>query len=469
MRYKFLLYVSLFLLLFQTTVNAQKDSGYLSALKWRMIGPFRGGRTVGATGVPQQPNVFYIGVNNGGVWKTTDYGRTWKPIFDSQPTGSIGDVAVAVSNPNTVYVASGEGIQRPDLSVGNGMYKSTDAGKTWSHLGLTDGQQIGGIAIDPTNENRVFAAVLGHPYGPNTERGVYRTTDGGKTWDKVLYKDENTGAVQVVIDPKDPNTVYADLWAGRQGPWENGEWNGPESGLYKSTDGGNTWHKLTEGLPTVAQGLGRIGFCVAPSDPKRMYATVDAGDNGGMYRSDDGGEHWKSISNDGRYWGRGSDFAEVKVDPKNEDIVYTANVVVWKSTDGGYHWKDYRGAPGGDDYHRIWINPDNPNVLLIVADQGAIITVNGGESFSSWHNQPTAQFYHVSTDNAFPYNVYGAQQESGSVGIASRSMDGAINFREWHPVGVEEYGYVAPDPLDPNIIYGGKITRYDKRTRLLLF
>jgi len=464
MRYKFLLHVSLFLLLFQTAVNAQKDSGYLSGLKWRMIGPFRGGRTVGATGVPQQPNVFYIGVNNGGVWKTTDYGRTWKPIFDGQPTGSIGDVAVAVSNPNTVYVASGEGIQRPDLSVGNGMYKSTDAGKTWSHLGLSDGQQIGGIAIDPTNENRVFAAVLGHPYGPNTERGVYRTTDGGKTWDKVLYKDENTGAVQVVIDPKDPNTVYADLWAGRQGPWENGEWNGPESGLYKSTDGGNTWHKLTEGLPTVAQGLGRIGFCVAPSDPKRMYATVDAGDNGGMYRSDDGGEHWKSISNDGRYWGRGSDFAEVKADPNNEDIVYTANVVVWKSTDGGYHWKDYRGAPGGDDYHRIWINPNNPDILLIAADQGAIITVNGGESFSSWHNQPTAQFYHVSTDNAFPYNVYGAQQESGSVGIASRSMDGAINFREWHPVGVEEYGYVAPDPLDPNIIYGGKITRYDKRT-----
>ncbi|HEX3024131.1 MAG TPA: hypothetical protein VHP12_02875 [Chitinophagaceae bacterium] len=449
---------------FQTIVFAQIDPGYFNAIKWRMIGPHRGGRTVGAVGVAQQPNVFYIGVNNGGVWKTTDYGRTWFPVFDDQPTGSIGDVAVAPSNPNIIYVGTGEGIQRPDLSVGNGMYKSTDAGKTWTHLGLDDGQQIGGIAIDPTDENKVFVAVLGHPYGPNTTRGIYRTTNGGKTWDKVLYKDENTGAVQVSIDPKNPNIIYADMWAGRQGPWENGAWDGPESGLYKSVDGGNTWKKLINGLPTVAQGLGRIGFCIAPSNPNRLYATVDAGNYGGMYRSDDGGENWKSMSNDGRYWGRGSDFAEVKVDPKNEDIVYTANVVVWKSKDGGNTWKDFRGAPGGDDYHRIWINPDNSNIILIAADQGAIITVNGGETFSSWYNQPTAQFYHVSTDNAFPYNVYGAQQESGSVGIASRGNDGQITFREWHPVAVEEYGYVAADPLDPNIIYGGKITKYDKRT-----
>jgi photosystem II stability/assembly factor-like uncharacterized protein len=440
------------------------DQRLFDSIKWRMIGPFRGGRTVGATGVPQQPNVFYIGVNNGGVWKTTDYGHTWNPIFDEQSTGSVGDVAVALSNPNVVYVASGEGIQRPDLSVGNGIYKSVDAGKTWINTGLPDGQQIGGLAIDPSNENIVFAAVLGHPYGANTERGVYRTTNGGKTWERVLYKDENTGSIQVTIDPKNPQIVYADLWAARQGPWENGSWQGPESGLYKSTDGGTTWHKLTKGLPTVEQGLGRIGFCIAPSKPDRLYATVDSPVGGGVFRSDDGGESWDLMSQDARIWGRGSDFAEVKVHPTNPDIVFSADVDTWKSEDGGKTWTAFRGAPGGDDYHRLWINPNDPNIMLLASDQGGIVTVNGGKTFSSWYNQPTAQFYHVSTDNAFPYNVYGGQQESGSVGITSRGNDGIITFRDWHPVGVEEYGYVAPDPLDPNIIYGGKITKYDKRT-----
>jgi photosystem II stability/assembly factor-like uncharacterized protein len=455
----------LFLLLSVVVSHAQTiDPIYFNSMKWRMIGPHRGGRTVGAVGVPQQPNVFYIGVNNGGVWKTTDYGRTWVPIFDDQPTGSIGDVVVAPSNPNVIYVGTGEGLQRPDLSVGDGIYKSTDAGKTWTNLGLKDALQIGGLAIDPKNENRVFVAALGHPYGPNTERGVYRTLDGGKTWDRVLYKDENTGAIQVTIDPNNSNIVYADLWAARQGPWENGAWQGPESGLYKSADGGTTWTKLTKGLPTVEQGLGRIGFCIAPSNSNRMYATVDAPQLGGLYRSDDAGESWTRMSEDGRLWGRGSDFAEVKVDPKNADIVYSANVVTWKSTDGGKTWKAFRGAPGGDDYHRIWINPNDPNIILLASDQGAIITVNGGQTFSSWYNQPTAQFYHVSTDNEFPYNVYGGQQESGSVGVASRGNDGQITYREWHPVGVEEYGYVAVDPLDPNIIYGGKITKFDRRT-----
>jgi photosystem II stability/assembly factor-like uncharacterized protein len=442
-----------------------QDTSLFDNLRWRMIGPHRGGRTVGGCGVPQQPNVFYIGVNNGGVWKTTDFGRTWDPIFDDQPTGSVGDVAVAPSDPNIVYVASGEGIQRPDLSVGDGVYRSSDAGKTWTHLGLAAGQQMGGLAIDPHDPNRVFVAVLGHPYGPNIERGVYRSIDGGKTWEKVLYKDENTGAVQVTIDPVNPQIVYADLWAGRQGPWENGAWDGPNSGLFKSTDGGTTWHQLTTGLPTPAEGLSRIGFCIAPSDPSRLYATVAAGPtNGGIYRSDDAGESWKKLNSDQRFWGRGDDFAEVKADPKNKDIVYTADVVVWKSMDGGMSWNAFKGAPGGDDYHRLWINPDHPEIMLVACDQGAIVTVNGGHTFSSWYNQPTAQFYHVITDNAFPYNVYGGQQESGSIGIASRGNDGAITFREWHPVGVEEYGYVAPDPLDPNIIYGGKVTRYDKRT-----
>ncbi|SFD83407.1 WD40/YVTN/BNR-like repeat-containing protein [Spirosoma endophyticum] len=455
------------LILFVSLANLQAQPftpNLFNAMKWRMIGPHRGGRTVGAAGVPQQPNVFYIGVNNGGVWKTTDYGRTWIPIFDDQSTGSIGDVAVAPSNSNVVYVASGEGLHRPDLSVGNGMYKSTDAGKTWTHLGLSDGQQIGGISIDPTNENRVFAAVLGHPYGPNTERGVYRTTDGGKTWEKVLYKDQDTGAIQVTIDPKNPAIVYADLWTAQEGPWENGAWQGKESGLYKSTDGGTSWQKLTKGLPTVEQGLGRIGFCIAPSAPNRLYATVDAPELGGVYRSDDAGETWTRFNKDPRLWGRGSDFAEVKAHPTNPDILFIADVSAWKSEDGGKTWNDFRGAPGGDDYHRLWINPNDPNMMLLAGDQGGIITVNGGQTFSSWYNQATAQFYHVSTDNSFPYNVLGGQQESGSVGIASRGNDGQITFREWHPVGVEEYGYVAADPLNPNIIYGGKITRFDKRT-----
>lgn len=436
-----------------------------NSMRWRNIGPFRGGRTVGAIGIPDQPNVFFIGVNNGGVWKTTDYGRTWKPLFDDQPTGSIGDIAIAESNPDIIYAGSGEGLQRPDLSVGDGIYKSTDGGKTWKNMGLRDAQQIGGMAVDSKNPDRIFVAALGHPYGPNTERGVYRSLNGGQSWERVLYKDENTGAIQVSIDPTDPNTIYASLWAGRQGPWENGAWNGKESGLFKSTDGGTTWTKLTKGLPGTDQGLGRIGFCIAPSNNKRLYATVDApAGKGGIYRSDDGGSSWSLLTTDNRFYGRASDFAELKADPLNADIVYSANVVTWKSVDGGKNWSAFRGAPGGDDYHRIWINPKNPKIILIASDQGAIITVNGGETFSSWYNQSTAQFYHVSVDNAFPYNVYGGQQESGSVGMPSRGNDGQITIREWHPVGVEEYGYVAADPLDPNIIYGGKITRFDKRT-----
>ena len=457
--------VSILLLAASVTLAAQTTSpSAYDMLQWRMIGPHRGGRTVGAAGVLQQPNVFYIGVNNGGVWKTTDYGRTWLPIFDEQPTGSIGDIAVAPSNPNVIYACSGEGLQRPDLSVGNGIYKSSDAGKSWINTGLKEAQQIAGVAIDPHDENRVFIAALGHPYGPNPERGIYRTLNGGKTWEKILYKDENTGAMQVTIDPNHSNIIYADLWAGRQGPWENGAWQGTESGLFKSTDGGDTWVKITKGLPGAAEGLGRIGFCIAASNSKRMYACVDATKGGGVYKSDDGGYSWNQENIDQRLWDRGSDFAECKVDPKNEDIVYIANVVAWKSSDAGKSWKAFRGAPGGDDYHRFWFNPDHPEIILLCSDQGAEISVNAGESWSSWYNQPTAQFYHVSTDNAFPYNVYGGQQESGSVGIASRGNDGQLTFREWHPVGVEEYGYVAADPLDPNIIYGGKITRFNKLT-----
>ncbi|MGH7650567.1 MAG: WD40/YVTN/BNR-like repeat-containing protein [Gemmatimonadaceae bacterium] len=462
---------SLFLALIATgpalfSANCQTpDQSLYSALRWRMIGPFRGGRTIGATGVPGQPNVFYIGVNDGGVWKTTDFGRVWTPIFDSQPTGSIGDLAVAPSNPSVIYVGSGEGVQRPDLSTGDGIYKSVDGGVSWRHLGLRDGQQIGGIIVDPRNENRLFVAVLGHPYGPNSERGVYRSTNGGETFERVLYRDENTGAIQVGFDPVNSQIVYAALWAARQGPWENATWTGPLSGLFKSVDGGTTWRQLTIGLPTAAQGLGRIGFTVAPSDPRRMYATVDAPTLGGIYRSDDAGETWRRTNSEERVWGRADDFAEVKVDPRNPDVVYSANTSTYRSSDAGKTFTAIKGAPGGDDYHRIWINPDNPDIILIAADQGATITTNGGKTWSSWYNQPTAQFYHVITDNRVPYWVYGGQQESGSVGTMSRGDYGGITFREWNPVGAEEYGYIAPDPLDPNIIYGGKISRFDQRSR----
>ncbi len=449
-----------------SAVQAQRtDSTTFAEMRWRMIGPHRGGRTVAAVGVPGQPNVFYIGVNNGGVWKSTDYGRVWRPIFDEQPTGSIGAIAIAPSAPNVIYVGSGEGLQRPDLSTGDGIYKSVDGGAHWTHLGLRDGQQIPMLIVDPRDPNRVFAAVLGHPYGPNPERGVFRSTDGGNTWTRVLYRDENTGAFDVAFDPNDANTVYAVLWAGRQAPWEiGGSFNGTTSGLHKSTDGGTTWRPLTNGLPSIAEGLGRIGLGTSASVPTRLYAVVDAPKLGGIYRSDDAGERWTRVNTDVRLWGRGSDFAEVRVDPKNADVVYVANVVTWKSTDGGRTFTAFRGAPGGDDYHRLWINPDDPKIILNASDQGAIITVNGGDTWSSWYNQPTAQFYHVSTDNAYPYRVCGGQQESGSACVSSRGDDGQVTFREWHPVGVEEYGYVAPDPLDPDIVYGGKVSRYDRRT-----
>jgi photosystem II stability/assembly factor-like uncharacterized protein len=434
-------------------------------LRWRSIGPFRGGRTKAAAGIPDRPFTFYVGACNGGVWKTIDAGRTWTPIFDDQPTGSIGAIAIAPSAPDVVYVGSGEGLQRPDLSTGDGIYKSTDGGKSWRHLGLQGGQQIPQIAVDPHDPNRLFVAVLGHPYGPNSERGVFRSRDGGASFEKVLYRDPDTGAADVVMDPTHPQIVFATLWESRQGPWENGVFSGPGSGLYKSTDGGTTWRHITKGLPDFAHDhLGRIGLAIAPSAPQRMYATVEAKMHGGLYRSDDGGESWSRVTDDNRVAERASDFAEVKVHPRNPDIVFTASVVTWKSVDGGKTFTALRGAPGGDDYHRIWLNPLDPNILLLASDQGAIVTLNGGQTWSSWYNQPTAQMYHVNADNAFPYRVCGGQQESGSACVASRGMDGAITMREWHPVGAEEYGYAVPDPLDADIIFGGKLSRYDRRT-----
>ncbi len=458
--------VCLFACAAPTTAGQQYSPSLYAGMQWRMIGPYRGGRTVGAAGVPGQPNVLYVGVNNGGVWKTDDYGRVWTPIFDDQSTQSIGTLAVAPSDPNIVYVGSGEALQRPDLSVGDGVYKSTDAGRTWQHLGLRDGRQIGSIIVDPHDPDRIFVAVLGHPYGPNEERGVYRSSDGGHSFQKVLYKDENTGAIDLAFDPSNPRTVYAVLWAARQGPWEyNNAYRGANSGLFKSSDGGATWTPLTGGLPGTKDALGRIGIGIAPSDSRRMYALVEAAPQaGGLYRSDDAGASWECINRDTRIWGRGDDFACVRVDPKNKDIVYVANISTYRSTNGGRTFTAIKGAPGGDDYHNIWINPEDPRIILLASDQGATLSVNGGRTWSSWYNQPTGQMFHVTADNRFPYWVYGGQQESGSAGVASRSDYGEITIREWHPVGVEEYGYAAPDPLNPGVVYGGKVTRYDEKT-----
>ena len=440
------------------------DPSLYQGLRWRMIGPFRGGRTVAISGVPDNPNLFYMGVNNGGVWKTTDAGLTWTPIFDEQPTGSIGALAVAPSDPKVIYVGSGEGLRRPDLSVGNGMYKSSDAGQTWQHLGLRDVQQIGVILVDPANPNRVFVAALGHPYGPNSGRGIYRSLDGGANFEKVLYQDENTGGIDLAFDPRSSQTIYAVLWASRRPPWTTGSGYGAAgSGLYKSTDGGSTWKQLTQGLPSSPD-LGRIGIAIAPSDPSRMYALVQSAKEGGVYRSDDAGDSWKRVNSEERVYGRGDDFACVRVHPRDRDTIFIANTSTYRSKDAGNSFTAIKGAPGGDDYHTVWINPENPEIIAIASDQGATISVNGGGTWSSWYNQPTAQFYHVITDNQFPYWVYGGQQESGSAGIASRSDFGSITFRDWYPVGVEEYGYVAPDPLDPNMIYGGKVTRFNRTT-----
>ena len=427
-------------------------------LRYRLVGPFRAGRTVGAVGIPTQPSVFFIGVNNGGVWKTDDFGRTWKPIFDRMATGSVGDLAVSPSHPEIIYVGSGEGLHRPDLGVGDGIFKSADGGNSWTHVGLGDVQQVGRIIVHPTDPDIVFVAGMGHPYGPNEERGVFRTSDGGRTWQKVLYVNHNTGASQVEFDPSEPRTLLAAFWEHREGPWENGSFSGRNSGLYKSADGGATWRRLTGGLPDAENGLGEISFGIAPSDGKRIYAVVSAREKGGTYRSDDAGERWALVSTDPRLGG------DVRVHPKNPDVVFVGNTASYRSDDGGRTWTCIKGAPGGDDYQRIWINPLQPDIMIFTADQGATITMNGGRTWSSWYNQPTAQLYHVATDNQFPYWIYGGQQESGAIGIASRGNGGQISFREWIGVGADEYASVTPDPLNPDIVFGGRVVRFNKKT-----
>jgi photosystem II stability/assembly factor-like uncharacterized protein len=446
--------------------TATPSDNLFSAMRWREIGPMRAGRTRALAGVPSEPATFYIGAVGGGVFKTTDAGETWHSLWDNQPTGSIGAIAVAPSDPNIVYVGSGEGLARPDLSTGDGVYKSTDAGKTWTHLGLRDTQQIGNVAVDPTNANIVFIAAEGHPYGPNNERGLYKSIDGGATFKRVLYINDRTGASEVQIDPQHPNIVFAGMWQRQEGPWENGSWQGTDGGFFRSTDGGETWKKLTgNGLP---DGIEQVNVTISPTDSNRIYIEAAYGSHIGLYRSDDGGSTWVHAPVDDPRpevrVGGGGEVPVPMVDPKDPDTLYVASVVTWKSTDAGKSWTGFRGSPGGDDYQNIFINPHNPDIIALASDQGVIISVNYGQSWSQWYNQPTAQMYHVTADNAFPYRVCGGQQDSGSACVLSRSDDGRITFHDWHPAGIEEYGYAAPDPLDPDIVYGGKVTRYDRRT-----
>jgi photosystem II stability/assembly factor-like uncharacterized protein len=441
-------------------VMAQKpyEVNVSSGLRWRMIGPFRGGRVNAVSGVLGQPDTFYFGSVGGGVWKSENAGRTWTPIFDSQPIASIGAIGVAPSNPNVVYVGTGEADMRSQISYGNGMYKSTDAGKTWTHLGLEDTRQIGRVIVDPKNADVVFVAAMGHVYGPNTERGVYRSRDGGKSWRKVLFKNENVGAIDLAFDPQDSRTIYATLWNTRRPPWSIYPPSyGPGSGIFKSTDGGDNWQQLTNGVPT--EGLGHVGLAVAPTNRSRVYAIVDA-KAGGLYRSDDGGATWSRASEDKRIWGRGWYFCKVAVDPKNANVVYVSNTSLYRSTDAGKTFTAIKGAPGGDDYHQLWIYPDDPSRMILASDQGAVVTLDGAKTWSSWYNQPTAELYHVAADNRFPYWVTGAQQDSGSVGVPSRSGLAEISMHDWKPVCAgDEAGYTAPDPLHPEILFGDVVTR----------
>ncbi len=463
-----------------------------SGMKWRLLGPFRGGRVAAATGVAGRPNEFYFGSVNGGVWKSVDAGRVWVPVFDSQPVASIGAIAVSASHPDVVYVGTGESTLRDSNGYGNGMYKSTDAGKTWAHIGLADSQHIGKVAIDPRNPDVVFVAVIGHLYAPSKERGVFRTSDGGRSWEQVLFRDENVGAIEVVIDPSNSRVVYAGLWNTRRPPWFTyAPTNGPGGGVFKSVDGGATWRQLTVGLP--AQGIGRTGIAVAPSNPQRVYAVVDClvpdpaapapapsanarvgqpqPGQGGFFRSEDGGETFAKVSGDQALWGRGWYFEKVTVDPKDADTVYVPNVAVNRSKDGGMTWVAMRGSPGGDDYHQAWVSPDDSNTMIVASDQGAIVTRNATAddartiTWSSWLNQPTAQLYHISVDYRFPYWVTGAQQDSGAVGVRSRGKFAEISMRDWEPIGAGgESGYTAGDRLHPGVIYGGAGSCYDLET-----
>jgi|HubBroStandDraft_1064217.scaffolds.fasta_scaffold00708_3 photosystem II stability/assembly factor-like uncharacterized protein len=463
----------------QMGVLAQYPGSLLSGLRWRDVGPMRGGRTYAVAGHASQPDTFYSGSVGGGVWKTENSGRTWFPISDEGILiGSIGAIAVAPSDPNVVYVGTGEPDIRSQNSYGIGMFKSTDAGKTWTHIGLEGTRQIGRIAVDPADANRVYVAALGHIYDANPERGVYRSIDGGTTWKKVLFKagdPDNVGAIELAIDPKNPRVLYASLWATRRPPWAvYSPTNLPGGGLYKSTDGGDTWKQLTGGLPTD-DFVGKIGIAVAPSNPNRLWAVVDdtgsavlrgsgaAVAHGGVYISDDAGSTWKLVNAENRLWSRGWYFESVTVDPTDPDRAYVINTATYMTTDGGKTFLPVKGAPGGDDYHQLWVNPKDGNRMVLSSDQGTVVSVDGSKTWSTWYNQPTAQIYHISADNRFPYWLYGAQQDSGAVGVRTWSPEGVLSFRDWKPICLAgESDTVVPDPKDGDILYGGGAGRCDQ-------
>lgn len=432
-------------------------------LRYRLVGPFRGGRVLAVAGDPKSPSTYYFGAVSGGVWKTTDGGATWGPLTDKENLSSVGAIAVAPSAPSVIYVGSGEACIRGNITYGNGMWKSADAGRTWKQIGLEEARQIGRVAVDPTNPNVVFVAALGHAFGPNPDRGVYRSTDGGATWQKVLYKDENTGAIDVVIDSNNPQVVYASLWQAYRKPWEMVS-GGPGSGLYKSTDGGTTWKQIT-GNGFARGTLGRIGVTVSPANSDRVYAIVEA-QEGGIFSSNDGGEHWTKLTGDSRFTQRAWYYAHIFADPKDANALYILNVGIYKSTDAGKNWAALR-PPHGDN-HALWIDPENPQRLIEGNDGGATVSTDGGRTWSTLLNQPTAQFYHVATDNRFRYMIYGAQQDNSTIAIASSTDGGAIDRTDWYPVGGGESGFVVPYLPNPNIVfagsYDGLITRFDKDT-----
>src|SRR5580658_103260 len=459
-------WILLAMLALALTAGAQtlsKDS--LAGMKYRLVGPFRGGRAEAVVGIPGNPYVYYFGAAAGGVWKSTNGGLSWAPIFDHESNPSIGAIAIAPSDTNVIYVGTGEPCLRGDITQGNGMYKSVDAGKTWTHIGLEDTHHIAKVLIDPRNPDVVFVAAIGHAFGPNEQRGVFRTTDGGKTWQKVLYKDDKTGAVDMTFAGGNSHILYAAMYEEVRKPWDIVS-GGPGSGLYKSSDDGSTWHQLKgHGLPEVL--LGRIGVATSLADPERVYALIEAEkDKGGIYMSNDAGESWQLVTGDHRFLQRAFYYTHIFADPKDEDRIYIQNVGSYRSTDAGKTWQTLH-PPHGDN-HALWIDSENPNRIIAGDDGGAAISVDGGNSWTAEDNQPTAQFYHVAADNQYHYFLYGAQQDNSTVGIASATDHGYIGRQDWYDVGGGESGYIAPDPTDPGIVYAGGnygiITRWNKET-----